>query len=290
MADFSVFLATQIFLRSFQNSFWSHPNDIVSLLACNCNCETIDDLPEAIRQPVKDLFDFAFKLLTDFGVRDHQYEVIYNNTPYHVCPFCGCEYFDAPGAPREELDHYLLKSKYPFAAANLHNLVPMGDKCNSNYKLTQDILSNDDGTRRKSYYPYNHFGIKISLERSEPFKGLYKLFPLPLWHIDFDPDIEETITWDTIFHIRERYKRDVLDPEFMSWLREFSSWCSSHMLPNSDQELIDRIEQYTRHLENMKLRDRAFLKVPVFQMLHNRCQQGHQRLFDLIKGVVIGGM
>jgi len=267
-------------------------NEIASLLAGNCNCETIDDLPEPIRQPVKDLFAFAFKLLTDLGIRDRQYKVIYNSTPYHVCPFCGCEYFDAPGAKREALDHFLVEKDYPFAAANLHNLVPMGNKCNSKYKLAENILYDANGSRRKAYYPYtpNHYGIQISLENSEPFAGLYGLFPLPLWHLDFEPAIEETTTWDSIFHIQERYKRDILDPEFMSWLREFSSWVSSQGLPNSDQELLDRIEQYTKHLENMNLRDRAFLKVAVFRMLHNHCQQGNQRLFDVMKAIVVGGM
>ena len=94
----------------------SEQNDIVSLLSGTCNCETINDLPESIRQPVKDLFAFAFELLKDLGVRDRQYEEIYNSTPYHICPFCGCEYFDAPGAPREALDHYLSEKDYPFAA------------------------------------------------------------------------------------------------------------------------------------------------------------------------------
>ncbi len=267
-------------------------NAIISLLSGTCNCETIDTLPESIRQPVKELFAFAFELLKDLGVRDRQYEVIYNSTPYPICPFCGCEYFDAPGAPREALDHYLSEKDYPFAAANLHNLVPMGNKCNSKYKHAENILYNATGARRKSYYPYtsNHHGIRISLENSEPFAGLYRLFPLPLWRIDFEPNIEETTTWDTVFHIQERYKRDILDPEFMSWLREFSSWCSYHGLPNSDQELLNRIEQYTKHLENMKLRDRAFLKGAVFRMLHSHCQQGNQRLLDFIKRVVVGGM
>jgi hypothetical protein len=177
-------------------------NNIPSLLSNACNCETIDDLPESIRQPVKELFTFAFGLLKDLGIRDRQYEIIYSQTLYHVCPFCGFEYFDAPGAPREALDHYLPESRYPFAAANLCNLVPMGNKCNSRYKLAQDILHNDDGTRRKSFYPYENRSVRITLDNSEPFAGNQGLFPLPLWRIDFEPNSEEVVTWDTVFCIQ----------------------------------------------------------------------------------------
>lgn len=266
-------------------------NQIELLLSGGGNCESLDNLPKCIHEPVKKLFEFAFEKLKDLGIRDRQYEVIYDQIPYQVCAFCGCEYFDAPGAPRTDLDHYLAESKYPFAAVNLSNLVPMGHKCNSKYKLAQDILYKDDGTRRKSYYPYGHSTIKISLKNSKPFEGSYRLFRLPRWQIDFDPDSEEASTWDTVFHIRERYERDILDPDFMSWLREFSSWCSAaRIMPTSEQKLIDTIEQYSKHLENMRMRDRAFLKAAVFRMLLHHCQQGNQRLFTLIQGVVIGGM
>ncbi|MCK7494405.1 MAG: hypothetical protein MZW92_26920 [Comamonadaceae bacterium] len=61
-------------------------------------------------------------LLTKIGIRDRRYQAIYKSAMYHMCPFCGCEYFDAPGAPREDLDHYLAKSRYPFAAVNLEIL------------------------------------------------------------------------------------------------------------------------------------------------------------------------
>lgn len=270
----------------------SEQNEIALLLSGVCNCDTIDDLPESIRSPAKNLFTFAFGLLTELGIRDHQYNLIYESTPYHVCPFCGCEYFDAPGAPREALDHYLAESKYPFAAVNLRNLVPMGHKCNSKYKLAQDILYTDDGIRRRSFYPYDeHAGIKVSLDNSEPFAGSHQSFPVPLWQIDFEPDAEEVSTWDTVFHIRERYRRDILDPDFMSWLREFSSWCHSvDVRPVSEQDVIDALRQYSEHMEAIRMRDRAFLKAAVFRMLFRHCQQGNQRLVTLIQGVVIGGM
>lgn len=175
-------------------------NEIACLLTGEADCEVITDLPTAIRTPVTKLFEFAFSLLTDLEIRDEHYSRIYHSVPYHTCPFCGCEYFDAPGAPREALDHYLPESKYPFAASNLRNLVPMGNKCNSRYKLAEDILRKGDGTRRKSFDPYDFPEIKLSLENSQPFAGEVKsTCQLPLWQIDFEPDSEEIATWDEVF-------------------------------------------------------------------------------------------
>jgi hypothetical protein len=120
-------------------------NRIADLVTCSTDYESLSDLPKAIQAPVAELFGFAFELLTGLGVRDRHYRAIYTAVPYHVCPFCCCEYFDASGAPREDLDHYLSKSFYPFATVNLRNLVPMGIKCNERYKLAQDILRDAAG-------------------------------------------------------------------------------------------------------------------------------------------------
>lgn len=266
-------------------------NQIDLLLSCQLNCEAIGDLPEAIHEPVKKLFEFGFELLTKLEIRDKHYKVIYDAAPSHTCPFCGCEYFDAPEAPREALDHYLAESKYPFAASNLRNLVPMGNKCNSRYKLAKDILLRNDGTRRKSFDPYNCTGIRLSLENSQPFAGtLAPTGQLPRWQIEFSPNTEEVITWDEVFHIRERYERDVLNAEFISWLRYFQSWCkSAKITPSSDQELMDALNRCATHCEEMGISDRAFLKAAVFRMLHTHCQQGDQRLISLIMSIVNPG-
>lgn len=266
-------------------------NRIQLLLEGASSCDAIDELPEAIRHPARELFSFAFDLLTDLGIRDRQYAEIYDRAPYHLCPFCGCEYFDAPGAPREGLDHYLPRSKYPFAAANLTNLVPMGSKCNSSYKLAQDILYKEDGTRRKSFYPYHHGGVHVSLTNSKPFARPYGLFPYPDWVIEFEPSIEETSTWDTVFHIRERYSRDILDPDFSSWLRDFSSWCrSANIRPTTEQDVMDALRDYSEYWETAGVADRAFLKAAVFRMLLHHYEQGNQRIIDMINMLAIAGM
>lgn len=263
-------------------------NKIALLLSCQCDCQAITDLPSAIRKPVKALFKYAFYLLTDpeLEIRDKHYDIIYKSIPSRVCPFCGCEGFDALGSRREALDHYLLKDSYPFAAANLRNLIPMGYKCNSLYKHTKNILYKNDRTRRKSFDPYNHQEIvKISLNNSQPFAGEIGRTgeQLPKWEIDFGSASEEIATWDDVFHVRERYARNVLDAEFNSWLDIFGRWCQRRIIiPSSDQELVDAIEDYAIGLELEGFSDRAFLKAAVFRMLYTHCQQGDQRLIFFI--------
>lgn len=261
-------------------------NRISELLACIVNCVNVSELPDPIQQPINELFDFAFSLLSEIGIRDKQFQVIYDTDKYHVCPFCGCEYFDAPGAPREDLDHYLTKSIYPFAAANLENLVPMGMKCNERYKHDQDILWSETGNRRPSFYPYAERTITIRLDSSVPFGGADG--QNPHWIIEFDPYSPECQTWDEILHVCERMRRDVLDPSFLRWLGEFSAWFKLRISdPNpSEAVVINALHTYAEDVALMGFNAREFLRTSVFWMLYSHCSAGNMRLrafmYDLV--------
>lgn len=267
-------------LQAFNNQ-----NKIPQLLCSELTCDAINDFPESIQEAVKSVFEAAFRLLTNLEIRDKHYKTIYDECEYHTCPFCGCEYFDAPGAPREALDHYIPEHKYPFAAANLRNLVPMGNKCNSRYKLTEDVLRKADGNPRKSFDPYNHGMVSISLEKSQLFAGIKGDLgePLPKWVIEFNLNTEEVDTWDEVFHIRERYGRDILNEGFKSYLREFSSYCKSWRFnPSSDTELIAAIDRYILFQDSNGFNDKAFIKAAVFRMFRLHCLNRDRRLITLL--------
>jgi len=265
-------------------------NDIAALLSCTKDSPVLDDLPAEIRAPIKSLYDFGFGLLSAFGVRDRQYAIIYSTIGYHVCPFCGYEYFTAPRGPREALDHYLVEQKYPFAAANLRNLAPMGNICNSRYKLAADILRRDDGSRRRSFDPYNSPGLKVSLNNSVPNTGLDGPLIL-IWAVDFSLDNEETETWESVFSIRERYERDVLRTSFQTWLWEFRDWCrSTAPIGTQDVEVIGALDRYAGFQEACGLNDRAFLKGAFFRMLLGHCELGNRRLLDFARDLVRSGV
>ena len=261
-------------------------NRIADLVKCITECENINDLPSSVRTPVVDLFNFAFDLLTDLGVRDWYYRVIHSTISYHVCPFCGCEYFDDPDAPGEDLDHYLPKHLYPFGAANLRNLVLMGMRCNERYKLAQDVLRDDAGARRRAFDPYEDRKIEVCLDNSNLFGGADG--QTPDWQIDFVPDSLECLTWDNVFHVRERIKRDVLDSSFMRWLGEFAAWFRRRFAsPSPDAAaVITAIQIYAEDMALMGLNAREFLRAPLFRMLHRHCEADDERLRAFMRDLV----
>lgn len=259
-------------------------NRIAELLSTTCTCVPIDGLHADVREPARNLFDFAFGLLTDLSVRDEHYKAIYDSTVEHVCPFCGAEYFDAPGTRREDLDHYLAKSRYPFASANLRNLAPMGRKCND-YKLAKDLLHDTTGTRRVAFDPYNHTTISVVLDDSEPFGGTTA--NTPKWVIKFAPDTPGAQTWDEVFSIRERYRKNHLDKDFERWLTGFQNWArSANLHADTDDKLVDALRRHEDYWVASGIQDRAFLKAAVFRMLRHHCEQGHQRLKDQLRDLV----
>jgi hypothetical protein len=260
-------------------------NRISDLLSGARDCARIDDLPELVREPVDALFGFAFGLLSDLDVRDQQYAAIYDAVPEHMCPFCGTEYFDAPGAAREALDHYLTRSRYPFAAANLRNLVPMGHKCNSSYKLAKDLLRCADGSGRVAFDPYNHAKVSILLNDSNPFDGATE--NTPRWEIRFDPETPAVPTWDEVFAVRERYRRDHLDPSFANWLGLFGKWARREGLKaDTDEGLVAALQRYEDSWAESGMQDRAFLKAAVFRMLRHHCAAGDQRLLTQLRNLL----
>ncbi len=264
-------------------------NDIADLLSCAGDCEVIADLPAAIRTPAEDLFTFAFELLDDLGIRDTQYQQIYAVINPAVCPFCGSEYFDHPQSHREDLDHYLAKTIYPFAAANLRNLSPMGKKCNG-YKLQQDVLRDAAGLRRQSFDPYGNHNLRVSLINSVPFGGFED--QIPQWQIDFIPDSPECVTWDAVFSLRERIRNDTLNKSFGSWLRQFAVWFRRRkgLADLTDAKILESVREYKEDLEIQGFEARLFLRFRVFEMLEAYCKQGHERLIELLRDVIMNAV
>ena len=272
-------------------------NCIPSLLTCEADCRDMNSLPKDIRSEAKELFYSGFKALTGLGIRDKQYDVAYKSLDSAECPFCGIEYFDSPmrvaddvefdAAPREDLDHYLALKHYSFAGCNLQNLVPTCKKCNSRYKHEADVLRGESGVRRKSFLLYVEQKVaeqvvSISLNESIPFGG--ESSPLPAWRLTFEPEKDETSTWDSVFHVRERYIRDVLTQDtFVRWLGCIGKWCNKRSRTcESVGEIVQVLDEIIDDLELMDLKGREKLRIPVFQMLKTHCEKSDKRLVDLL--------
>lgn len=265
----------------------SRQNHIKRLLAGAGSCVKASELPVSMVPLIRGLFDFAFDLLGEFGIRDKQYRVIYDRIASKVCPFCGLERFSSWTGPREADDHYLSRSIYPYAAANLWNLVPMGHKCNSVYKANVDVLWKD-GIRRVAINPFGYRGVEIDLKASTLTDGVMP--HRPKWEIAFEPNDCQSEMWDEVFDIRTRYCRDVLDVEYEQWIRGFGRWCKDRYesLQTGD-ELVDAFDDYIDYLREENWNNVAFLKRAVMMFLQDQCRQGHQKIINVLK-YFIGGL
>lgn len=237
-----------------------------------------DDMRPQFVIAARELFEAAFLALSSLGVRDRQYEIAYTAIPARLCAFCGIEPLDspAPEIPREDLDHYLASSIYPFAATNLRNLAPIGQKCNSSYKRAINILVGSDGARRRCFDPYGDQTASLSLLQSKPFEGGIKdLFLLPAWQLEFEGPPEETKTWDSVFSIATRYMMNVLDAELRGWIDHFAQWWARDVAqpPKDTPSVIALLRRYLDGVIQEGFSENAFLKRATFEMFAHQCTQ-----------------
>jgi hypothetical protein len=191
-------------------------------IAFNGNSIKLNSLPPSIIEETSTLFTYLYKqTLLGYGKTEH-YKIVYNQITNKVCPFCGLEKLNNPDLYNQDYDHILYKGDYPLCAVNMRNLIPMGTDCNQIYKRTKDVLYDDMLTRRKFLYPYsNALQVSFSLNGSILPKGGGDK---GTWNITIVPDNEYTRTWDSVFCIIERCKKNELEAFFDNWLGVFKSY------------------------------------------------------------------
>ncbi|MBZ9816519.1 hypothetical protein [Mesorhizobium sp. CA7] len=266
-------------------------NELPLLLEDGLPCLRLIDLPASVRAPIKEIFEFAFGLLSDLGLRDQNYQRVYNALQHKVCAFCGVEILDAPGQKREALDHYLSIALYPFAGTNFRNLTPMGNKCNSRYKLQQDIILDALGNRRLCCDPYNSPELTLSLANSRPFEGeQVNLIRCPDWDIQWiGGDPAKLQTWEAAFNISTRYRASSLNPNFRSWMDHFGRWAAQTDRPaGTPADLRDTLREFAETAVPEGWSDSAFLKRATMLMLAHRCDdtEDGQRVIEWLRGLI----
>ena len=136
-----------------------------------------------------------------------------------------------------------------------------------------------------AFDPYNHTQVRVSLDDSDPFDGVTE--HTPKWVIGFDPETPAVPTWDEVFSVRERYRRDHLDPSFRSWLDLFAKVARREgVRADSDEGLIAALRWIEELFGEGGLQDRAFLKAAFFRMLRRHGEAGHRRLLDQLGNLV----
>lgn len=265
-------------------------NQIASLLNRTAHPQVISQTHPLVHESAKDLFVFCFEKLTDLNVRSGQYNTIFVSLSDKICPFCGIERVMNPEETAQDQDHYLAKSIYPFCAANLRNLVPMCRCCNRDYKKDKDVIQNG---ARSAFDPYNCTSPEITLNQtiivadSSPIK-----FD---WNIDFLTHAEEAETWDSVFDIRTRYKRDILNEYFDKWLWGFSEKCRKNRQRGYLENALnyDQIRQQLAYYqedkaENPNIGLAGFLEPLVFNFLLQKYDEKKPSIVSLVRLAVLG--
>lgn len=279
--------------------------DFDGFLSAEGDCVVLEALPEGIRQVARNLADCFFNVLGDEDVRDTAYQMIWDELrgaghALPVCPFCNIEPLRPPRGVggrdrrtrRPELDHYLPRSLYPFAAANLLNLPPMGDDCNTR-KREKDILrTGKNGRLRRVFHPYEQRQLIVDFNQSVPFEGECSFgLAKPRWEISFRAqglDVsDEVASWDSIFDVRYRYSCEILDLCYESWLQSMVDWICAEFFSMAEVQVPEVVQSYRERIVlHDRLVDRETLRKPFFEWVEV-CVRGHQRFRDHIWAMIV---
>lgn len=278
------------FWQAFQNLAIEEKEAVRSAIICQTNlpelfanmipCPSAEDLPEEVKKNADQLARYLFRQLIEIkdggkNLRDIHFDLIHESG-IRICPFCGLHYFRPPGKRRNELDHIMPISKYPFVGADFRNLAPTCNECNS-YKGQTDILVDEIGARRKCSDPYSHSGpiFTVCLAGSEFGSGNeINGTRMPRWEISLLPDIPEATTWDAVYNIKSRYA-STLDADLPAWVSHFASWFVREKGRNTSpgpSDVSAELYRYVCNVVQYGFDDRSFLKVEVFKFLDKSCR------------------
>lgn len=236
------------------------------LYAGELSAKRVQDLPAPLAAPLREYADCVFDALDDLGVRDRSFE-IHGRTQGLACAFCGYEAADNARVRNMDWDHYLAKSLYPFAGANLLNFAPMGDACNRTFKSSKDILRSNAGARRRCFDPYASEPATVDLLDSTLFaRGPGNL--LPEWRIGIRGDADSCATWDAIFELSARWI-DRLDRVHEGCLGKFGRLHRGRAL--TDADVVDGLDRLASMHREHETAAGEFLPAAVYELWSVRC-------------------
>jgi hypothetical protein len=251
------------------------------IIECNeiekiCNGEYVPEAFSNELSPIDDLLKKLFLALynqvldgdpfrenANTTLRDHFNQFCEENSEITLCPICGIsELKKSQDETRDQYDHYLPKSLYPFSSVNFHNLVPCCRECNSlEVKGDKDIIKISNG---KLFFPYdiNHRGI--SLKVNIKFDNA-KLDGID-WEFEFanpDEKTDEIDAWKKIYNIESRYQ-GYIKPRIGKWYRCYYDFVRKYM---SKQNVSETKEIYFSFIQTDETMGLSFIRKPALEGL-----------------------
>lgn len=224
-------------------------------------------LPSVVETGMKPLLVKFYNVLLDLaavaGNKLDYYNELIRVTEYRTCPCCGLHLIESADSDyREDNDHYLPKSEFPFASVNFKNLVPLCTKCNQKHKKSKNPI--DGG--RLAFYPYSTTPYVIEVKASITDSLSLDFLKLKTEEVvmSFIGNEDKIATWNWLFEIKERYTEQICNFS-KTELRILSKKNKKNPAINYS-ELID---EEIVNLEFDKYDDRKFLKIALFEAVRN---------------------
>ncbi|MGI2068178.1 hypothetical protein [Shewanella sp. MF08487] len=185
----------------------------------------------------------------------------------NFCPYCNQENTEtitvAAARSRPDLDHFHPKSKFPFFALTLSNLIPSGHRCNQTYKQSKIMLNKvhpySGGVGNDSLFNFNFSfdngyvkeGLNVTVNKlGQPIDSNIEFFKI---ENVYNQDVSKE--WFMEFHERYEYRRCVDREIFDDILND----------PNSI-----RMELAFDVLKSPKIADSQKFKIDALQQLSGR--------------------
>lgn len=238
------------------------------------------DIPIPLRTHLDVLFKYLYKSVLNSNTFISQHCDMNShfkasrelNKKYKFCPFCGLYPLNSKySEKRDDYDHYLPKSKYPFNSVNFRNLVPICHECNTGYKKTKDPLFRDDdmAQRRKTFYPYDEFMDSMTFKLSVAEKG-----KIPIEDDQLIIDIcstlgknQEVDAWNDIFEIKKRYIELIKD-KIDCWIDDYLVEVYKKKKNDLEFDFKAAFDDYLNDLKELQpFIDQNFLRTVTFELL-----------------------
>lgn len=204
----------------------------------------------------------AFNEKFNTSLKEHSQKFSEFNSNLTLCPLCGIgelkKQFDTI---RDQYDHYLPISLYPFSAVNLRNLVPTCEGCNSTtVKGNKDVVTISRG---KLFFLYqeNYNGITLTCNIISDHVDIDNIE----WEITYvNPDgyADEIESWKSIYCIEKRY-RGYIKGRIGKWYKHYWEYMRDSDLNNLSQE--EKNKSYNVYLKYDKSLGLTFIRKPALE-------------------------
>ncbi|TMO85509.1 HNH endonuclease [Pseudoalteromonas ruthenica] len=130
-----------------------------------------------------------------------------------VCPYCNQEdittIHETDAEYRPAFDHFYPKSKFPFLATTLSNLIPAGERCNERYKAQSAMLSHENPYNKSISYEEPLFDFTTSAPSF--YDKELQIKDVLVVVTDFNPDLTNNLE---LFKIEAVYNNKKFKNEF----------------------------------------------------------------------------